>query len=108
MTKSVLPIYKRIVCLEVYTPQGRNWWDQGYDLGYSPFRIDRITKIRHGRLKDSNRIVLAIWADPHGWVAINPARSDIKGMKNINAWPDDIPKPFTEFVKYKVWPENLL
>ena len=106
MSKSRLPIYEGILCLEVYTPNGRKWWDQGYDLGYTPYKITDVKKAKFGRL-EGGRYVVAVEIENHGWVAVNPPRSDVPAMEKAGLWPGKLAKPYTEVSAYKSWPDSL-
>jgi hypothetical protein len=98
-------IYKGVVCLEAPSTEGRKWWDQGYGLGYTPYPIDRIYRMRHGFAREGGREILAV--DVEGqWVALNPPRSDVPTLVECNLWPQTMPRPFEEVQAYTPWPEN--
>lgn len=92
--------------METRTPHGRLWWDQGFDLGLSPIRIDRITQVRSGTLQMSRRKVLTVLVDGE-WVAVNAPRSDVPALLEKGWWPESWPVPFDTVEAYTPWPEAL-
>ena len=102
-------IYQGIACLETTSPpsvHGGWWWDQGYQLGYRPYPIRNIRRIRVGILQGTGREVIAV--DVHGqWIALNPARSDIPALTAAGIWPPHMAKPYTLPPAYHSWPEEI-
>lgn len=78
-------VYRNIICLEMEHPQGRvvgnKWWDQGFELNFTPYDIHRVEGVRFGLIQGSTREVLAARIkEQTGWVVINLARSDLPAM----------------------------
>jgi hypothetical protein len=99
-------IYEGILCLEMYAKNGGKWWDQGYGLGYMPYPIVKVRRIRHGFVREGAREVLAVDVDGQ-WVAMNPPRSDVPTLVAWGLWPETMPKPFEGVEVYTPWPENI-
>lgn len=104
-------IYQGILCLETDTVQGQKghgskWWDWGFELSYTPYRIDKISQIKVGKLSNSPRVVMAV-ETPDGWVAVNLPRSDIPTMQKFGLWSDVLDAPYEGVAVYEVWPERL-
>ncbi len=110
MVQAKFKIYKNIICLETASPTGSKWWDQGYALDFAPLLIQHITHMRHGRLSDTGRQVIAariIINNQGKWVAINPPRSDIFALIERDLWPEEMPKPYDIVPEYSPFPEPL-
>lgn len=110
MNQPKFRIYANIVCLEMACSTGHLWWDQGYGLGYTPFKANLITQVRYGKLRESPRHVLAARIMLEGrarWVAVNLPRSDIPALEKYKIWPEVTPKPYTAKPVYTSWPEAL-
>lgn len=105
--KPLFKIYKGIVCLEDYAPDGGKWWDVGYGLAFRPYKITDIRQVRYGRLQGSGstagRQVLAAMVDG-GWVAINLPRSDVPSLKAAKLWPPELVAPYERVERYSEWP----
>lgn len=109
MNQAKFNIYKGVLAVELQTPRGRLWWAQGYQLGYTPVRLDKVAGIRAGLLEESRRRVLAVRIPVDGtmaWVAINAPRSDVPALVAAGVWPEGWVKPYEEVV-YTGWPEEL-
>lgn len=110
MSTAKFAIYRDIVCIESYSPYGHLWWDQGYNLGFTPLPIQHVTHVKHGKLTEGGRQVIAIRFihDNVGkWVAINLPRSDLAALARIFPWPKSMQKPYTEIEFYTPPPTPL-
>lgn len=110
MSAAKFRIYEGIVCVEMPSRTGHMWWDQGYQLGYTPLPVQRIGKIQYGVLHGNRRPVLAAHIMTGGgmqWVAVNLPRSDTFALKSRGLWSAEIEEPYSEKPKYTPWPEKL-
>ena len=110
MSEAKFKIYQGILCLETdaangYT-HGRKWWDWGYDLAYTPMKIEDITRYKVGKLIGSPRTVMAVETQ-EGFVAVNLPRTDIFTLQTLGLYPAEIPQPFTQLTTYAPWIEKL-
>lgn len=97
-------IYQGIVCLEITSPNGSQWWYQTGRLAYTPARIANMQKLIKGYVG-----VRQVWAVPvqagrtQTMVALNMPRTDVWGLKKAGLLPPDFPLPNTPPV-YEPWP----
>lgn len=107
--QSVVPIYKNVICLEVYSKNGAKWWYQGGSLAYTPILISDIKQIAIGKIKGTNRTVYTTAIDFNGvakMVAINMQRSDVWTMINKKLIPATTTLPRSQ-ANYSQHPEKL-
>lgn len=103
-------IYEGILCLELRTPYGRQWWAQGYELGFSPLPVAAVSGVRGGRLEGNGRRVLAVRTQVDGemaWVALNLPRSDVAALLARGWWPDGWELPYEIPTVYAPPPQDL-
>jgi hypothetical protein len=101
-------VYKDIVCLEVASPDGGKWWFQTQALAYTPYHVDRVTRLVAGTLTGSSRSVLAVQIKQEGHdilVAINIPRTDVVALKRKKLVPSSYPLPDRVDV-YTPWPDH--
>ncbi|MDD9911718.1 MAG: hypothetical protein OXR68_08440 [Alphaproteobacteria bacterium] len=102
-------IYQGIACLEDKAPphiHAGKWWDQGFNLNYTPYPIKNIRHIRIGIIQGTTREVIAAQINQQ-WIVINPARSDIPALEKVGIWPTHMKKPYSTLPTYTPWPEKL-
>ena len=78
----------------------------GVDLAYTPYRIDKITKVKVGKLSNSPRTVMAV-DTPDGWVAVNLPRSDVPTLQKLGIWNTALTVPYEGVKVYTEWVEVL-
>jgi len=101
-------VYKDIICLEVYSPEGARWWLQTPTLSYTPYHVDRIVRMASGVIRGSSRPVLAVQVRQGGedvLVAVNIARSDIAALKRKRLVPASYTLP-ERVDTYTPWPTH--
>ena len=110
MSQAKFRIYQGIICLEMPSRTGHLWWDQGYQLGYTPYPAIQVDRVQYGVLHGNRRPVLAAQITTAGgrqWVAVNLPRSDVFALKQRGLWHADMVAPYNEKPNYTPWPEKL-
>lgn len=98
-------IYQGIVCVELRTPEGPQWWYQGAALAFSPVKVASIRRIVRGLVGRKQ-----VWAVPfddgrtQALAAINLPRSDLWALKAQGLLPADFPLPSPTPPAYTPWP----
>lgn len=101
---SKLKVYEGIVCLEIRSANGGQWWYQTPSLAYTPVRIKAIRRLAKGYV--GVRPVLVVPVTVGGqemMVRVNLPRSDVWTLERLGMLPAEFPRP-TEAPAYTPWP----
>lgn len=105
MTEQKVKVYKDIICLETYTPEGVGWWYAGGNLAFTPVHIRDIPQVKYVTLQGTRRPVLVVVLPKQGMVAINLPRSDTNALQACGLWHPSIQPPYAN-ITYSPTPDK--
>lgn len=102
-----LPICRGVVCLEVRSAHGGQWWYAPASLGYSPALAEELRDLRVAFIEGlgQRRLVGRVPGLAH-WVAVNVARSDVERLMQLGRWQASFPAPPFDGIRYSEWPAS--